>query len=130
MLALNSGVPGLATVHANSARDAVAKLCTLPLLAAENVTSAFVVPTVAATIDLVVFLSRDPAGHRAVTEITAIPGRCEDGVIEVETIFRTQAGELVRGEGFPPHPDRFARVGHDVAALLAERHACASHVCR
>ena len=101
LLALNSGVPGLATVHANSARDAVAKLCTLPLLAAENVTSAFVVPTVAATIDLVVFVSRDPSGHRAVTEITAIPGRCEDGVIEVETIFRTQAGELVRGEGFP-----------------------------
>ena len=29
LLALNSGVPGLATVHANSARDAVSKLCTL-----------------------------------------------------------------------------------------------------
>ena len=53
------------------------------------------------------------------TEITAIPGRCEDGVIEVETIFRTQAGELSRAEGFPPHKDRFARLGLDVAALLA-----------
>lgn len=121
LLALNSGVPGLATVHANSARDAVAKLCTLPLLAAENVTSAFVVPTVASTIDVVVFLSRDPTGHRAVTEIIAIPGRCEDGVIEVETIFRTQRGELIRAEGFPPYPERFARVGFDVAALLTER---------
>lgn len=121
LLALNSGVPGLATVHANSARDAVAKLCTLPLLAAENVTSAFVVPTVASTIDLVVFLSRDPTGHRAVTEIVAIPGRCEEGVIEVETIFRTQHGELVRAEGFPPHTERFARVGVDIAGLLTER---------
>jgi pilus assembly protein CpaF len=122
LLALNSGVPGLATIHANSARDAVSKLCTLPLLAAENVTSAFVVPTVAATIDLIVFLSRDPAGHRSVTEITAIPGRCEGGVIEVETIFRSQGGELIRAEGFPPHPDRFARVGHDVVRLLGESH--------
>ena len=122
LLALNSGVPGLATVHANSARDAVTKLCTLPLLAAENVTSAFVVPTVAATIDLVVFVDRDPTGHRAVTEIAAIPGRCEDGVIEVESIFRWHDGELVRADGFPPHLDRFARVGHDIAALLAERY--------
>jgi pilus assembly protein CpaF len=69
----------------------------------------------------VVFVSRDPTGHRAVTEITAIPGRCEDGVIEVETIFRTQRGELVRAEGFPPHVERFERVGVDIAALLTER---------
>ncbi len=33
LIALNSGLPGLATIHANSARDAVVKLCTLPLLA-------------------------------------------------------------------------------------------------
>lgn len=119
LLALNSGVPGLATVHANSGRDAVTKLCTLPLLAADNVTSAFVVPTVAATIDLVVFISRDAAGRRRLTEISAVPGRCEDGVIEVETIFRTVAGELVRADGFPPHAERFERAGYDVAALLA-----------
>jgi hypothetical protein len=31
-------------------------MCTLPLLAGENVTSAFVVPTVAACIDLVVHI--------------------------------------------------------------------------
>lgn len=119
LLALNSGVPGLATVHANSGRDAVTKLCTLPLLAADNVTSAFVVPTVAATIDLVVFISRDAAGRRRLTEVSAVPGRCEDGVIEVETIFRTEAGELVRADGFPPHAERFERAGYDVAALLA-----------
>ncbi|MGI8626410.1 MAG: ATPase, T2SS/T4P/T4SS family [Geodermatophilaceae bacterium] len=33
LLALNSGLPGMATVHANSAREALVKLCTLPLLA-------------------------------------------------------------------------------------------------
>ena len=36
LLALNAGLPGLATIHANSAREALVKLCTLPLLAGEN----------------------------------------------------------------------------------------------
>jgi len=36
-----SGVPGTCTVHANSAREAVTKMCTLPLLAGENVGHAF-----------------------------------------------------------------------------------------
>ena len=39
LIALNSGLPGLASIHANSARDAVTKLCTLPLLAGENITN-------------------------------------------------------------------------------------------
>ena len=30
--------PGMCTIHSNSAREAVTKLCTLPLLAGENVT--------------------------------------------------------------------------------------------
>src|SRR5690606_31187017 len=52
LIALNSGLPGMATVHANSAREAVTKMCTLPLLAGPNVSSSFVVPTVAASVDL------------------------------------------------------------------------------
>jgi pilus assembly protein CpaF len=35
LLALNSGLPGMCTVHANSAREALTKMCTLPLLAGE-----------------------------------------------------------------------------------------------
>jgi hypothetical protein len=37
LLALNAGLPGLATIHANSAREALVKMCTLPLLAGENI---------------------------------------------------------------------------------------------
>ncbi len=37
LIALNSGLPGLCTIHANSARDAVTKICTLPLLAGANI---------------------------------------------------------------------------------------------
>jgi pilus assembly protein CpaF len=36
LLALNSGLPGMCTLHANSAREALVKMCTLPLLAGAN----------------------------------------------------------------------------------------------
>ena len=65
LIALNSGLPGMCTLHANSAREALVKMCTLPLLAGENVSAAFVVPTVAASVDLVVHLGMDASGHAA-----------------------------------------------------------------
>ncbi len=77
LIALNAGVPGMCTVHANSAREALTKICTLPLLAGENVTAAFVVPTVAAAVDLVVHLEVDGRGRRRTAEIVAVPGRVE-----------------------------------------------------
>lgn len=36
LLALNAGLPGMCTLHANSAREALVKMCTLPLLAGDN----------------------------------------------------------------------------------------------
>ncbi|MGZ5422542.1 MAG: CpaF family protein [Aeromicrobium sp.] len=45
LLALNAGLPGMASLHANSARQALVKLCTLPLLAGENIGSLFANPT-------------------------------------------------------------------------------------
>ncbi len=54
----------MSTVHANSAREAVTKMCTLPLLAGENVSARFVVPTVAASIDLVVHSALEHDGRR------------------------------------------------------------------
>lgn len=94
LIALNSGVPGMCSVHANSARDALNKLCTLPLLAGRNIDSAFVVPTVASTIDLVVHLARDSQGHRSVREIIAPTGAVHAGVIETQTVFTRHRGEL------------------------------------
>ncbi|WP_237563402.1 CpaF family protein [Arthrobacter sp. H-02-3] len=43
LIALNAGLPGMCTVHANSAHDAVTKICTLPLLAGDNISSAYYV---------------------------------------------------------------------------------------
>ena len=65
LIALNSGVPGMCSVHANSAREAVTKMCTLPLLAGENVGHAFVVPTVASSVDLVIHAETDPSAGAA-----------------------------------------------------------------
>src|SRR3954470_24040501 len=118
LIALNSGLPGMCTIHANSAREAVTKMCTLPLLAGENVGHTFVVPTVAASIDIVVHVRTDPDGRRRVTEIVGVPGRVEGDVIEVADLFTSRERDLVRAGGFPPHPDRFAVAGIDVSGLL------------
>lgn len=118
LIALNAGVPGMCTLHANSAREALVKLCTLPLLAGENVSAAFVVPTVAAAVDLVVHLEVDARGRRRTREVVAVPGRVENGVVETSDIFRRRDGTLVRCDGFPPYAERFDRVGVDLGALL------------
>ena len=119
LIALNSGLPGMCSIHANSAREAIVKLCTLPLLAGENVGHAFVVPTVASCVDLVVHTAKDGAGHRRVREVVAVPGRVEGDVVEVADLFVTRAGRLVRADGYPPHPERFEWADIDLPALLA-----------
>jgi pilus assembly protein CpaF len=121
LIALNSGVPGMCTLHANSAREALVKMCTLPLLAGENVSAAFVVPTVATSVDLVVHLGLDSSGQRRVREIVGVTGRVEADVIETSDIFASGKGRLERGAGYPPHPERYAGAGIDLIHTLGHR---------
>ena len=72
LVALNSGIPGLCTLHADSAKAALQKLLTLPLLAGENITDKFLRPTVLGAFDLVVFCKRLPDGSRIVSEILEV----------------------------------------------------------
>jgi len=118
LLALNAGLPGMCTIHANSAREALVKMCTLPLLAGENISARFVVPTVAASVDLVVHLGIDEQGVRRVNEIVAVPGRAENDVIEVEPIFERSRGELLRAGGMPSRAERYERAGVDLQQIL------------
>ena len=118
LVAMNSGMPSMATIHANSAREAVTKLCTLPLLAGPNIAADFVLPTVAGCVDIVVHLVTDPAGRRQVGEICALSGRVEDGVVEMARLFVDRGDGLARADGFPGNEDRFARHGYDVRQLL------------
>ena len=108
----------MASLHANSAREALVKMCTLPLLAGENIGARFVVPTVASSVDLVVHLGMDRHGVRRVNEIVAVPGRAEGDTIETETVFKRSGEDLVRATGLPPRPERFERIGVDVHHLL------------
>ncbi len=118
LLALNSGLPGMASLHANSAREALVKMCTLPLLAGENISARFVVPTVATSVDLVVHLGIDQLGVRRVNEIVAVPGRVENDTIEAEAIFVRSHGKLLRAGGMPPQTERYDRVGLDIHVIL------------
>jgi pilus assembly protein CpaF len=124
LIALNSGLPGMCTIHANSAREAVSKMCTLPLLAGENVGHAFVVPTVANSVDVVVHTQTDAQGHRRIGEIVAVPGRVEgsgdSSVIEIEDLFISRNHKLVRADGFPPHSERYEAAGYNLLELLAQ----------
>lgn len=121
LLALNSGIPGCATIHANSARDALLKLCTLPLLAGRNVDSQFIVPTVASSVHLVVHCGFDASGRRVVTEIIAPTGSHRDGTVLADTVFaRDQRG--ANGLSYTGTNSRqlakFAAAGIDTESLL------------
>lgn len=119
LIALNSGLPGMCTIHANSAHDALTKLCTLPLLAGRNIDASFVVPTVASCIDLVVHLGMDRDGGRHVAEIAAITGTVAEGLVQSEPIFLRRDGLLEATGVRPTRSDKFAAVGLDPEIVLA-----------
>ncbi len=118
LIALNSGLPGMCSIHANSARDALVKLSTLPLLAGRNIDSGFVVPTVASAIDLVVHCELVKGGQRRVAEIVAPTGRVVEGVIEADTLFGMLSGSLTPTGVLPARLERFDGAGLDPAMLL------------
>jgi pilus assembly protein CpaF len=123
LIALNSGVPGACSLHANSARDALVKLCTLPLLAGRNIDAGFVVPTVASAVDLVVHCELQRSGRRRVKEILAPTGAlsapaAEGGVIEAVRLFAIDRDVLRPTGGLPPKEEKFLSAGLDPAQLV------------
>ena len=111
LIALNSGLAGMGTIHANSARDAIIKLQTLPLLAGENISHKFIAPTVASAIDLVVQVGIAGDGTRRVHEIAAITGRYENDRAEIESLWRWDGDSFIRGIGSIGNEEKFAAAG-------------------
>jgi pilus assembly protein CpaF len=64
LIAMNSGLPSMCSIHANSASAAREKLSLLPLLAGSNVSADFASRAVATAVDAIVFIS-----NRKVREI-------------------------------------------------------------
>lgn len=93
LMALNAGCSGLATLHANSARDALEKLVSYSVLAGQNVAIPFIRRTVASVIDLVVFIRRT-GRNRLVEEIAYVPDQLTGDVFTVESVFVRNGGQL------------------------------------
>ncbi|MEY3362138.1 MAG: hypothetical protein RL531_1857 [Actinomycetota bacterium] len=116
LLALNSGAVGMTSVHANSAREAIRKLTTLPLLAGENLDRRFVASTVASCVDLVVFCERGADGRR-ITEIVSVGEPMATDAPTLGAIFERRSGDLV-WTGERPPTERYVRAGIDLGAVL------------
>lgn len=94
LVAMNSGMPSMCSVHANGTREAIAKLCLLPMLAGSNVSAEFVVPAVAAAVDVVIHLGLLRSGQRVVHEISTLSGRIEGNSIELTAVFSRKGTNL------------------------------------
>ena len=85
--AMNTGHDGsLTTLHANSARDALARLETMVLMAGLELPSRAIRDQVAAAIHLIVHTARLPDGKRKVLAITEVTGM-EGDVITLQDVF-------------------------------------------
>jgi pilus assembly protein CpaF len=111
LIALNSGLPGMGTLHANSPRDAIIKLQTLPLLAGENISHKFIAPTVASAIDVIIHTTLDVQGKRRINEVAAVTGRYENDRAEIEMLWKWDGSQYQKGVGSLPNPDRFTAIG-------------------
>ncbi len=75
LIALNSGMPGAGTVHANSASEALAKLTMLPLSGGLNIQQKFVESVTRSVIDLIIQIKITKSGFRKVAEILPVSGK-------------------------------------------------------
>ena len=118
LVAMNAGMPSMCSLHANGAREAISKLCLLPMLAGSNVSAEFVIPTVASVVDVVVHTSLLPNGARRVQQITSVTGRVEGNTIETGEIFSFQENQLVPQGIFPGKQELFHAKGIEVSELI------------
>ncbi len=85
--AMNTGHDGsITTVHANSPRDAIARIETMALMANLNLPEKAVRQQIASAIGVIVQISRMSDGTRRVTHLTEITGMDED-VVSMQDVF-------------------------------------------
>ena len=115
--AMNTGHEGsISTLHANSPRDALARLETMVLMAGFELPSRAIREQIAAGVDLIVHLSRLRDGTRRVTEVTEVTGM-EGSVIALQEIFVMKHGPAIGEDGLI----HAALVPTGIRPLFAER---------
>jgi pilus assembly protein CpaF len=86
--AMNTGHDGsLTTLHANSPRDALARLETMVLMAGMDLPLSAIRDQVASAIQLIVQQTRFACGTRMVTSVTEVTG-IESGKLQLQELFR------------------------------------------
>ena len=94
--ALNTGHDGsLSTIHANSPRDALARLETLVLMAGAELPLRAVRDQAGSAVDLLGPQQRLPAGRRRVTHIAEVASVTAEGGIAVRDLFHWEASQGV-----------------------------------
>ena len=92
--AMNTGHDGsLTTIHANTPRDALARLETMVLMAGFDLPMRAIREQVSSALDLIVHLERLEDGSRRVTSITEV-ARMESEVITLQELFRWEVDKV------------------------------------
>jgi pilus assembly protein CpaF len=95
--AMNTGHDGsLSTVHANTSRDALARVETMVLMSGYDLPVSAIRQQVASALDLIVHIERMPEGARKVTQITEVQ-RMEGDVITLQDLFAYQMDDRTGG---------------------------------
>ena len=136
--AMNTGHDGsLTTVHANSPRDALARVETMVMMAGYDLPLRAIRQQIASALDLVIHLERVEDGTRRVTAITEVQ-RMESEVITLQDIFefrvervtpeRVVVGKLEATGLRPTFLAKFEKRGVPLPADLFVRETPSSHV--
>jgi pilus assembly protein CpaF len=98
MQAMNTGHAGsMSTIHANTARDALARIENMMMMANANLPTRAIRGQIASAVDMIVHTERMRDGVRRVTEIAEVGGMEED-VITLGSLFKYKySGETPNG---------------------------------
>ncbi len=127
MQAMNTGHEGsMSTLHANSARDTVARLESMLLMGGHDMPVRVLREYVASAIQLVVHMTRLPDGRRVVGEVAEVCGTDDSGVrlrmlhrYRLESVEGGRArGRFESGTERPGFESLLASRGHPLAADL------------
>lgn len=112
--AMNTGHEGsLTTLHANTPRDALARLETMVLMAGMDLPLAAIREHIASAVDLVVQQTRLSDGRRLVSAIVEVTGM-EAGRIQTQDLFRYRNDAGPRFEGCGVLPECFSQADDPV----------------
>jgi pilus assembly protein CpaF len=129
--AMNTGHEGsLTTLHANTPRDAIARLETLVLMSGMDLPITAIREQIASAVDIIVQQTRFACGSRKVTSIAEITGM-ENGKIQLQELFRYEQrgygedgkvmGDFVGCDAVPAFYDQLRERGVECDLTLFDR---------